>query len=225
MSGETAVWAARPDTDLGATHLSATDTARAGSFRRSDDRRRFVTGRAMINSLVRDLGVLPQQLHIEPRPVIPGEGKPWLVAEDGRPMPHISLSHSGDHVVLAWSTDAEIGVDVETSTVLTGCDAAGFLAPIELANEPDAPGLLRTFTRKEAVLKAIGLGFAVDPRLLVLTPPDRPPEILAFDSPWARPIRLVDLALGDDTTAALAVCGSEPPRPRVHRWRDRDLQS
>ncbi|HEY5788487.1 MAG TPA: 4'-phosphopantetheinyl transferase superfamily protein [Microlunatus sp.] len=215
MTREITVWIARPDTDLGATHLSTTDTARAEGFRRSDDRRRFVTGRAMINDLACDFGLLPRRLRIEPRPVIPGEGKPWLVADDGRPLPHISLSHSGAHVVLAWSLDAEVGVDVETSTVLTGRDAAGFLGPTELSDELDAPALLRTFVRKEAVLKAIGLGLAVDPRRLVITPPDRPPEILSFDSPRACPVRIVDLALGGGATAALAVCGTETPRTRV----------
>lgn len=95
-------------------------------------------------------------------------GKPWL------DLPHSPLrfnwSHSRHWLLLAWSTAIEaIGVDIEDAGRTQRFDdlARRYFHANELARwqvQPDAACWLRLWTRKEAVLKAHGLGLRVDLR-------------------------------------------------------------
>lgn len=98
-----------------------------------------------------------------------GNGKPQLVQPAGW---HHNLSHSEDWAVIGAQRAAAIGVDVE---VLRPVDDAMALAqrhytPAEqaaIAQASDAPArdaaFLRVWTRKEACLKAVGLGLRLAP--------------------------------------------------------------
>ena len=78
---------------------------------------------------------------------------------------HVSLSRAAGVSVVAVSRSGPVGVDVE---VVARAGFDGFdgvvLAPGERATTPEQRA--RTWTRKEAVLKAAGLGLTVDPRLV-----------------------------------------------------------
>ena len=90
------------------------------------------------------------------------------------------------------------------------------LARVVLApGEPPAAGphgLLRTWARTEAVLKAAGTGLAVDPRALRVSDAAGRPEVRVVDPAAARPLAvppgtrwwLTDLDAGPDHVAALA---------------------
>ncbi|HWJ85083.1 MAG TPA: 4'-phosphopantetheinyl transferase superfamily protein [Cellulomonas sp.] len=80
---------------------------------------------------------------------------------------HLSITRAPGLVAVAVSTTGPVGIDVErrTDQVFAGFDDV-VLAPTERAD--DAEDRLRTWVRKEAVLKACGLGLTVDPRLVVL---------------------------------------------------------
>lgn len=99
------------------------------------------------------------------KPSLPAGGPPWF-----------NLSHSGGQACIALSTQAEIGVDIERHTPAMPPAfpaAGGVFTAHERAHmaRNGASGFYRIWTRKEAVLKALGLGFATDARMFCVAPP------------------------------------------------------
>ena len=79
-------------------------------------------------------------------------GKPFLAT--GKP--HLSLSHSKDHVLLGIS-DLPIGVDMEfKERIVSQAARDKFCLPKEKPLDP-----LQVFTRKECAMKLTGLGFSL----------------------------------------------------------------
>ena len=88
----------------------------------------------------------------------------------------MSLADSGDVVLVAVARGTEIGVDVEACR--TGIEewalpahalTEGERARLEAVPIPErSEAFLSIWTRKEALLKAVGTGLAVDPRLIEL---------------------------------------------------------
>lgn len=122
------------------------------------------------------LGVAPSALAFR----TDAHGKPAL-ADGGI---HFNVSHSGGVGFLAWGPRA-IGADVEALIARPSESLAEeILAPSELEawRVMEGPArqasLTRAWTRKEATLKAIGLGLRIPPRTIVVgdvsTTPDCP---------------------------------------------------
>ncbi|WP_249669494.1 4'-phosphopantetheinyl transferase family protein [Cellulomonas hominis] len=169
-------------------------------------------------------GVAPDTVRIRrrcPRCGSTDHGVPWAARADGGPVPHLSTSRTGDRVAVALSDAGPVGIDVERRDADPGRTlAAVALAPGETpAAGPD--GLLRTWVRKEAVLKAAGTGLTVDPRALVIADGVPRPTVRTtsaeLDPPAGARWWLTDLDLGDDHLAALAgtTPGSAAPEVRV----------
>ena len=120
--------------------------------------------------------VLAHRLRCPPAQILlarePG-GKPRLRPGPGRPL-HFSLSHAGDHALIAISAAHPVGVDLELLPPPTelAADLASQLSPDEsqaLAALPTAArglAMLRCWVRKEALLKASGHGLALAPAAL-----------------------------------------------------------
>lgn len=111
-------------------------------------------------------GIEPADIRVDrrcPRCGSTAHGVPRVVRADGGPVPHLSLSRARDLVVVALA-GSPVGVDVEPVTA-TPPDRGVVLADDEQP-APEPHGLLRSWVRKEAVLKAAGTGLAVDPRTL-----------------------------------------------------------
>jgi 4'-phosphopantetheinyl transferase len=111
----------------------------------------------------------------------------------GKPEPEqtrfsVSLAHGGEVALVAVALDAQVGIDVEpfrkgieswslVSHALTP-DEQARLTALPAAERGEA--FLSAWTRKEALLKAVGVGLGVDPRLIELdgcTVVDVPPEL------------------------------------------------
>lgn len=118
--------------------------------------------------LARYLGVDPHSLVLDRTPL----GKPKL---PGSPL-RFSLAHSGDVALVAVARERDVGVDVErlrpdadrwamVRHVLTSRERRE-LETVAPANR--AQTFLSMWTRKEAVLKAAGVGLAIDPALVEL---------------------------------------------------------
>lgn len=153
--------------------LSDEERGRAERFRREGDARAFVFRRTFLRSvLARCTGIAPQDLRFELREF----GKPFL---DGA-LAHVrfNTSSSGACVLVGVSAGREIGVDVEREDqrflepeelsrmarrVLTPAEQAGLE---DLAREQRPGAFLRAWTRKEALLKALGTGLSREPNTL-----------------------------------------------------------
>jgi 4'-phosphopantetheinyl transferase len=116
----------------------------------------------------RYLGAAPESLVL----VRSETGKPAVA---GSPFA-VSLAHSGDVTLVAVSSDADVGIDVErlrpeiagwslVEQALTENEQAP-LTQTPTAERPEA--FLAIWTRKEALLKAAGVGLALDPSLIEL---------------------------------------------------------
>jgi len=142
--------------------LSDDERARASRFIPETSRRQFIAAHGQMRQV---LGAL---LHQDPtglRFTAGAHGKPSLVGGEL----HFNLSHSGGLALLAVTRDQETGVDIEATTRKVEIDklAPRFFAPAEAAALADLPEAARVraffniWTRKEAYIKACGLGLAL----------------------------------------------------------------
>jgi 4'-phosphopantetheinyl transferase len=144
-------------------------------------------------------------------------GKPAL-APTGEDRIHFSVSTSGSRCLVAVSSHGPVGVDLELVTPLPELEriAAGHFAPAEAAAIAERPpGLrLRAFyecwTRKEAYLKASGIGLAGGLDTVTVTVAETPPRILALTGEDLARWTLLDLDLGRAYAGAVVV-GDCPP--------------
>lgn len=189
--------------------LSADERARAARKVRPDDRRRYEVAHAALRFLLGEaVGASPPTIELRAGPF----GKPRLV---GPSACSFSLSHSDGVALVAIASGCAVGIDVERRRTVP--DA------IELADEHFASSerdelvqqgasarddvFLRTWTRKEACLKAIGYGLSIAPALVVVgASADR--RIVRVGAGG----RMVDIELqpvsaGDDVIASLGQTG------------------
>lgn len=174
------------------------DRWRSARFHQPSDRHNFVLGRTMVHHLVRSRGAsTPYAFRLGPY------GKPFLPNA-----PAFSLSHSGRWIACAVSRHDPVGIDLETFTRLG--DYRDLLPAVahpaerrcigEAMPHERLPLFQRCWTRKEAILKATGVGLTDDlQRIDVRLDQDAP---LISDP---APLRVIDLPLNDgQATAALA---------------------
>ena len=141
--------------------LNAEELARVASIVDSDTRAQHAVGRALIRIIgARAAGCSPGDLSV----AVSDTGKPWLPQV---PDLHVSISHSRQIVVVAATSVAPVGVDVEPPTAPTVdpqrlaqrlFPSAEARALAELSDGKLADGFSRLWTIKEAVAKALGVG-------------------------------------------------------------------
>jgi 4'-phosphopantetheinyl transferase len=142
--------------------LSADELVRAGRYVRSTDRDRYIAARAFVRRvLAAYVGVPPTQLRFRYGP----HGKPELSGV-GTGI-GFNVSHSGEWVLCAVAPARHVGVDVERRRAdLTASDTDSVLTAREreVLEKTDsaerAASALRLWTRKEAVVKAMGVGLS-----------------------------------------------------------------
>ena len=156
---------ARSDDVADASVLDAQEHDRARGFRFERDRRRYVDAHvALRHVLAERTGRSAAELAFETGAF----GKPRVA---GLPRCEFSLSHSDDLALIALADEGEIGVDIERVRPLPDLDAlarqclaADELQALRALPAVDRPfAFLQSWTRKEACLKALGLGLQVEP--------------------------------------------------------------
>ncbi len=146
--------------------LPRSERIRIASFERSVDRIRSGVGRLVAAAAVSDL--LDVDLSSVAFNVVDRFSKPLCNYPATA-----SIAHSGN-VVMAAASRGVVGVDVEQLIGVT-LGARRVLSSLELAwmdqkDERDQPqAFLRLWTAKEALLKALGIGLRLDPRLVDLS--------------------------------------------------------
>jgi 4'-phosphopantetheinyl transferase len=94
-------------------------------------------------------------------------GKPGLELGPAEPQLRFNLSHSKTVALLAVALEMAVGVDVEDIRPIERDVAERFFSPSELASMSGLDGMewleafYRCWTRKEAILKAEGLGLRI----------------------------------------------------------------
>jgi 4'-phosphopantetheinyl transferase len=168
--GEVHLWLVDLDGDPPATledALSADERARASRLSSEVLRRRFAAGRIAVRAiLARYPGVgVPRDLQFAYGP----HGRPTLADRNG---PHFNFARSGPVALCAVARTAAVGVDVECVRAIP--EAAAITRQYFSAREqtslasldasPESAMFQQTFydawTRKEAFIKALGLGLA-----------------------------------------------------------------
>ena len=144
--------------------LTAEEEARARALVALPVRRGFIGGRWLVRSMLGGLtGIEPQGLQIEAG----AHGKLFLAGHE-RDGPCFNLSHSRDLAGVALIRDRRVGIDIEAERPLAdpALLARRILGPRERARFEALPeraheaALLAAWTRKEAVLKAVGTGIS-----------------------------------------------------------------
>ncbi|MET8453622.1 4'-phosphopantetheinyl transferase superfamily protein [Streptomyces sp. NPDC005209] len=190
--------------------LGADELARARRLVLREDRRRWVTARVALRTLLaRRTGVAPDRITLE----YGRHGKPRLFGQGADGL-RFSLSHSRDRALLAVCRGAPVGADLEhlSAGPADAADlddlAVAVLAPEELRAYLRLPpalrraALLRRWTGKEAALKATGRGVTLPgARRLVVPDGSGTPRGLPGDWTQLRPWP------GDGFTAAVTVRG------------------
>ena len=202
--------------------LDDLERSRAESFLRDGDRRRYVFATVLARAILSAyLGIEPSDVPLDRSCDRCGRahGRPRLRQSPGRPI-ELSITHSGDRVAVAVTSAAPVGIDVERVAPRSADKeiVAGCLTPYEtdaLQTLPTARrwrGFLTLWTRKEAALKAYGLGLGISPSAVEVSPAGVPPRLLRW--PLATPpesVRLHALRPGDGYVASLAVVDRTPP--------------
>ena len=218
--------------------LTEQERVRNTRFRLQADRERHLLGRALARlALAERVGCPPEKVEFDLRcrscedKVRTGAGEADK-APHGKPVPvgpaqgwEVSISHSGEWVALALAEGAPVGVDVER--VADSRDLGG-LAAYTLADAErrawDAlpePHRVEAFfgywARKEALLKATGLGLSGGLRRVAVTPPHTEARLVALEgeggpaSTW-----MADLERGPGYRSALAVLTDRSVELMVH---------
>ncbi len=196
-NGAVDVWSFACDQEPGALAdaLSPDELARAQRFVSPVHRARYITQHAIVRALLaRYLGVAPAAIAFTRGP----RGKPAVAG-----LAH-NLSHTDDVALLAVARDVAVGVDIErfAADIDPHELARTVLAPAEAACT-DRRAFLRIWCRKEACLKATGLGL-LDDLTSVSVIDDRV-------SVGGALVHVQDLAIDADHAAALATLGPCAP--------------
>lgn len=147
--------------------LSADELERAGRFHFMRDRARFIAARAALRAiLARYLGLDGASLAFTYGP----HGKPALGDPVGEVDVHFNLSHSDELALVAVTRRCPIGIDLEAVRPFKNVEYVPerIFSARELAEFQDLrpslrePAFFNAWTRKEALVKATGLGFSTD---------------------------------------------------------------
>jgi len=145
--------------DCRADFLSPSERERAAQFRRDRDRLAFIARRVFLREILCGyVGADPAAIEF-----VRGEfGKPQVKSA----ALHFSASHSAGLALIAVSRTFEIGVDVERIDPAFDREAVArhFFCGGEISVAAEsAEEFFRIWTRKEAYVKALGLGFSLAP--------------------------------------------------------------
>jgi 4'-phosphopantetheinyl transferase len=172
-----------------AERLSAEERRRGKRFLRPADRQRFIVSHAALRTILgQHLGIPTDRVEMKVGP----QGKPALAPAPGLPPLRYNLSHSEGLAMIALVLGREVGLDVERVRPLgdAGHIVGRYFSPGEqaawcaLPDHQRLPAFFRCWTRKEAYLKARGIGLSAGlDRFQVSLGPDEPPRLLWVGDP------------------------------------------
>ena len=230
QSGDVHVWQAKLDQadalrSKSYSLLSCDEKERANRFQFDRDKNRFIACRAILRTILsRYSGVEPGSLQF----IYGTYGKPELKNRNtDRTALRFSSSHSHNLSLFAVTLNQEIGIDTEYIRLVSNRDEIvdHYFTPREkimygrLAADAKEAAFFNGWTRKEAYLKATGVGLNQPLRTIeVSLEPGKLARLLRINgnpreaAAWS----LYELSLGTDYAGAVAVKGSYDLR--LWRW-------
>jgi 4'-phosphopantetheinyl transferase len=202
----------RPREALFAATLSPEEGYRAQQFRDPALASRYVIGRGLLRALLtKYVGSAAEVIEISTN----AYGKPEL----GKEL-QFNLAHAGDMALYAFTNGRPIGVDVELVEHVSPSplEARRILANSEwevwqhLSDQDRTLLFYQTWVRKEAVLKALGVGLAIEPDTFSVGLRSHPEVALVQGTT----VRIRDLPMPAPIKAAVASTGAEMPDVRCY---------
>ena len=195
--------------------LSSDEIARAQRFYFPEHRQRFIAGRGTLRAILGQyLGIDPKQVEFEYQP----RGKPLLAAKFADQGLLFNLSHSQDLALLGVSYQHQIGVDLEYIRTMSDLEglAKRFFSSREYEHlrlfspQEQQQIFFRSWTCKEAYLKATGDGLVELEEIEISLTPNQPSQLLVSGD-W----NLRELTPAENFAAAVVVAGSNI---NLHCW-------
>jgi 4'-phosphopantetheinyl transferase len=204
--------------------VSPDEQAKADRFQFEIDRRRFIVARGCLRTILAGyLGIAPAAIQFS----YGNHGKPKLATQTASASQlKFNLAHSGDRAVYAFTLIGEVGVDLERIRPDFDGDevARRFFSPSEVAclNQFSVAARQQAFfqcwTRKEAFIKAKGLGLSIAlDQFDVTLAADEEAALLRtrWDESEAARWSLQEIDVGPDYAAAVAI---EAEDWKLSRW-------
>jgi len=205
---------AKQDQNFVREYLSPSEKDRADKFRFQKDRDAYKKARGILRFLLgRYFGASPEKMEISTTDL----GKPYVSELLNGQSLSFNLSHSGRLAVYVFAINRPVGVDVEALRPISDLDqlAARFFSENERKSLQAIDSLARAKTflqywvRKEAYLKAIGLGLSISPEEVDVSPLPIPSlhlttfhsQIISDQNAWS----LMDFYPTSESVAAIAV--------------------
>ena len=191
--------------------LDPAERQRADRFRFEADRLRYVVAHGYVRRVLSTYTkTAPENLSM----IIGKYGKPELEQGIGRPGLHYSLSHSKEYAAIAVA-QSPLGVDVEDprelvdmgSLALSTFHPGEASAILSRSGKDAEAAFFCCWTRKEAVVKALGSGLFMPLDCFEVSVDRCHPRLLSFHSDWFPDgeLHLLHFELPGDTIGAAAM--------------------
>lgn len=194
-----------------AANLSQEEQLRIQRFRDPMLATRYIIGRGLLRELLaKYLGIAAAKVGISNNTY----GKPAILAETGAKL-HFNLAHTDDAVLYGFANRHPIGIDLESidPSSISPLEVSRILSNSEwahwqhLSDEEHISMFFQTWVRKEAVLKALGIGLSIEPDTFSVGFTPRQ----AITHVQGTTLCIHDLPVQLPAKAAVALIGSEMP--------------
>lgn len=168
--------------------LDPLERERGDRFLRPADRARFLASHAALRLVLAEAqACAPSEIRLTAE----AAGKPQLADPTGGHL-EFNLSHSGGRALIGLAGSTAVGVDIELIRPIPDAvriarthfsrDEAAALA--NLPSDAIEPAFFGLWTRKEAVVKALGTGLSLPLDRFSVTLPPTPPRLLRDSAGW-----------------------------------------
>jgi 4'-phosphopantetheinyl transferase len=194
--------------------LDEHERARANAFVFDRDRKRFTIGRRFLKAV---LARYLQADYSDVRLSADANGKPRLTGNDEL---QFNVSHCGPIYVLAVACGEALGIDIERHRAVSDARELGRMVfspeeSIQLdAAEDKSSAFLTGWTRKEAFVKALGIGIGLELRAITVGLAPEPRVVAPIPGVSSRAVAVASLALAPREHVALA-CAPEITHVKV----------
>lgn len=210
--------------------LAPDEQARADRYRFAADSRRYTVTRGALRRILSGITSLaPETLTFD----YDAHGKPSLAARHTTSPVNFNVSHAGDLALIAVAAGRVIGVDVErlrpvdqmddlVRQTFTMRERAAF---VQMPLDRRRRAFFEVWTRKEAVLKALGVGLSREPSTIDVWGEGRGDHGIDLGDPASSAAwTMLSLNPGTDYIGALAV-RARNVTVQTWEWRAKDIET